>query len=95
MCKKTKYLLRQTASHSSLLVARQGDVSSKLYQASLLVDSFNSNLNCGTFKYVVIFVKGTLCLFKYPSKHEKIVSSLLITFKIISEQKLVNRVIPG
>ena len=31
------------AKHSSLLVACQGDVSCKLNQAFLLVDSFNSN----------------------------------------------------
>ena len=37
------YRLRQTKSHSSLLVARQGDVSRKLNQAFLLVDSFNFN----------------------------------------------------
>ena len=42
-CKKTKYRLRQTASHSSLLVDRQGDVSRKLNQAFLLVDSFSLN----------------------------------------------------
>ena len=41
--KKQRYRLRQTTSHSSLLVARQGDVSSKLNQAFLLVDSFNFN----------------------------------------------------
>ena len=35
--------LRQTTSHPSLLVARQGDVSRKLNQAFLLVDSFNFN----------------------------------------------------
>ena len=39
--RKKKYRLRQTISHSSLLVARQGDVSCKLNQAFLLVDSFN------------------------------------------------------
>ena len=38
---ETKYRSRQTTSHSSLLVARQGDVSRKLNQAFLLVDSFN------------------------------------------------------
>ena len=41
--RKQKYRLLQTTSHSSLLVARQGDVSRKLNQAFLLVDSFNSN----------------------------------------------------
>ena len=40
--RKQKYQLRQS-SHSSLLVARQGDVSCKLIQAFLLVDSFNFN----------------------------------------------------
>ena len=40
---KQKYRLRQTTSHSSLLVARQGDVSRKLNQAFPLVDSFNFN----------------------------------------------------
>ena len=35
--------LHQTTSHSSLLVARQGDVSRELNQAFLLVDSFNFN----------------------------------------------------
>ena len=39
---RKKYRLCQT-SHSSLLVARQGDVFRKLYQAFLLVDSFNFN----------------------------------------------------
>ena len=38
-----KYRLRQTTSRSSLLVAHQGDVSRKLNQAFLLVDSFNFN----------------------------------------------------
>ena len=38
-----KYRLRQTTSHSSLLVARQGHISRKLNQAFLLVDSFNFN----------------------------------------------------
>ena len=41
--KKQKYRLRQTTSHSSLLVARQGDVSRKPNQAFILVDSFNFN----------------------------------------------------
>ena len=40
---KQIHRLRQTTSHSSLLVARQGDVSRKLNQAFLLVDSFNFN----------------------------------------------------
>ena len=40
--RKQRYRSRQT-SHSSLLVARQGDVSRKLNQAFLLVDSFNFN----------------------------------------------------
>ena len=39
MYNKAKYRLRQTISHSSLLVAHQGDVSRKLNQAFLLVDS--------------------------------------------------------
>ena len=39
---KQKYILRQT-SHSSLSVARQGDVSRKLNQAFLSVDLFNFN----------------------------------------------------
>ena len=41
--RKQKYRLRQKTSHSSLLVARQGDVSRKLNQALLLVDMFNFN----------------------------------------------------
>ena len=41
--RKQKYRLPQTTSHSSLLVARQGDVTGKLNQAFLLVDSFNFN----------------------------------------------------
>ena len=41
--RKQKYRLRQTTSHSSLLAARQGDVSRKLNQGFLLVDSFNFN----------------------------------------------------
>ena len=41
--RKQKYRLRQTTSHSSLLVDRQGDVSRKLNQAFLLVDSFSFN----------------------------------------------------
>ena len=41
--RKQKYRLRQTTSLSSLLVARQCDVSRKLDQAFLLVDSFNFN----------------------------------------------------
>ena len=63
MYKKTKYRLRQTTSHSSLLVARQGDVSRKLIQASLLVDWLNSLLfisclyTCSAFFYKsVIFL---------------------------------------
>ena len=40
---KQKYRLRQTTSHSSLLVARQDDVSRILNQAFLLVDKFNFN----------------------------------------------------
>ena len=39
--RKQGYRLHLTTSHSSLLVARQGDVSRKLNQAFLLVDSFN------------------------------------------------------
>ena len=41
--RKQKYRLRQTTSQSSLLVARQGDLSRKLNQAFVLVDSFNFN----------------------------------------------------
>ena len=41
--RKKKCRLSQTASHSSLLVARQGDVCRKLNQAFLLVGSFNFN----------------------------------------------------
>ena len=41
--RKKKYRLRLTTSHSSLLIARQGDISRKLNQAFLLVDSFNFN----------------------------------------------------
>ena len=41
--KKLRHRLRQTTSLSSLLVVRQGDVSRKLNQAFLLVDSFNFN----------------------------------------------------
>ena len=40
--RKQKYRLHQT-SHSSMLVARQGDVTGKLNQAFLLVDSFSFN----------------------------------------------------
>ena len=40
-----KYQLCQAESHSSLLVARQGDVSRKLNQAFLLVDSLNLNFD--------------------------------------------------
>ena len=40
---KQKYRLRQTTSHSSLLDARHGDISRKLNQVFLLVDSFNYN----------------------------------------------------
>ena len=40
---KQKYLLRQTTSHSSLLLARHGDVTVKRNQAFLLADSFNFN----------------------------------------------------
>ena len=36
--------LRQTTSHSSLLVAHQGDLSRILCHAFLLVDSFNINI---------------------------------------------------
>ena len=39
--RKQKYRLLQTTSHSSLLVSRQGDVSRKLNQVFLMVDSFN------------------------------------------------------
>ena len=39
--RKQKYRLHQTTSHSSLLLARQGDVSRKLNQAFLLVDPFS------------------------------------------------------
>ena len=41
---KQGYRLCQTTSHSSLLFARQGDVSRKLNHAFLLVDSFNFNV---------------------------------------------------
>ena len=41
--RKQKYRLRQATSHSSLLVASQGDVSHKLNQAFLMVDTFNYN----------------------------------------------------
>ena len=41
--REQKYRLRQTTSNSSLLVARQGDVSRKLNQAILLADSFLFN----------------------------------------------------
>ena len=39
--RKQEYRLLQTTSHSSLLVARQGDVSRKINQAFLLIDSLN------------------------------------------------------
>ena len=41
--KNIDYATSSTTSHSSLLVARQGDVSRELNQAFLLVDSFNFN----------------------------------------------------
>ena len=41
--RKQKYRLRQITSHSSLLVACQDDISRKLNQVFLLVDSFNFN----------------------------------------------------
>ena len=41
--RKQEYRLRQITSHSSLLVARQGDITCKLNQTFLLVDSFNFN----------------------------------------------------
>ena len=41
--RKQKYRSRLTTSHSSLLVARQGDISRELNLAFLLVDSFNFN----------------------------------------------------
>ena len=43
---KDKLLMTQTTSHSSLLVALQGDVACKHNQMFLLVDSFNSNFFC-------------------------------------------------
>ena len=56
---RQKYQSRQTASHSSLLVARQGDASRKLNQASLLVDTSYSNFySCRTFKYIIYVVIG-------------------------------------
>ena len=52
-CKKAKYKLLQATSHSSLLVACQGDVSRKLNQPFLLVDLFNFNFCCWrTFRYI-------------------------------------------
>ena len=42
--RKQEYRLCQTTSHSSLLAARQGDLSRKLNQSFLLVESFNFNL---------------------------------------------------
>ena len=41
--RKLRYRFRKTSSHTTLLVARQGDVSRKLNQAFLLVDSLNFN----------------------------------------------------
>ena len=41
--RKQKYRLRQTTSHSSLLVSRQGDLSRKVNQAFLLFVSFYFN----------------------------------------------------
>ena len=41
--RKQKYRLHQTTSHSSLLDARQGDVTRKLNQALILVDWLNFN----------------------------------------------------
>ena len=57
VCKKTKFLLHQTSSHSSLLVACQSDVSRKLNQAFLLVDPFYSNFfeECSNIIIMVIF----------------------------------------
>ena len=68
-CKKTKYRLRQTASHSSLLVVRHGDVSSKPNQASLLADTFNSNFHRRrTFTYIYIIYaiyNNNIIIYKY------------------------------
>ena len=56
---KTKYELPQATSHSSLLDARQGDVSGKHNQEFLLVDSFSSSFYCrGVLKYIAL-IAGT------------------------------------
>ena len=63
---KTKYRLCQRTSHSSLLVALQGDVSHKLNQALLLVYSFDSNFLL--LKNDLILnsqVRVILCIFTY------------------------------
>ena len=61
-----KYRLRQTTSHSSLLVARQGDVSRKLNQAFLLVDSFNFNFDD---EEVQIYVYVCMHMYIYVHMH--------------------------
>ena len=69
--RKQRYRLRQTTSHSSLLVARQGDVSRKLNQAFLLVDSFNINFVdeersdiCSCVFVMNGFFRGVVCVYK-------------------------------
>ena len=64
--RKQGYRLRQTTSLSSLLVARQGDVSRKLNQAFLLVDSFNFNFvdeeRSDIYKFTTDNAMSTFCV---------------------------------
>ena len=64
--RKQQYRLLKTTSHSSLLVTRQGDVSRKLNQAFLLIDSFNFNFvdeeRSYIYKNVLCFTSITLHL---------------------------------
>ena len=66
-----KILLRQTSSHSALLVARRGDVSRKLSQAFLLVFSFNFNFvvdersNIHSHWHMIYFFDGKVNLTKH------------------------------
>ena len=60
--RKQKYRLCQTTSRSSLLVDSQGDVSRKLNQSFLLVDSFNINF---LMMNVQIYIRPCALLFHH------------------------------
>ena len=73
--RKLRYRLRQKTSHSSLLVARQGDISRRINQAFLLVDKFNFNFvdekrsDIYVYAKMYIYICMCICIYIYGKKN--------------------------